>query len=188
MKIAVLGWGSLIWNQENLKIIDNKWFESGPILPIEFARISNGGRLTLVIKPNWTEVTTQYAISAFQQLNQALENLMIREKTVLNRIGYYNFLTDEKHIRPANEVIIPNLKVWRDQTNVDAVIWTDLPPNFYDLRRLTFDLKNINVVLKGLNTEEFDLAKEYIVKAPEQISTKFRSEIEQLINHTRKFK
>jgi hypothetical protein len=188
MKIAVLGWGSLIWNQAELKIIDNKWNKDGPILPIEFARISQDGRLTLVIKPNWKEVTTQYAVSAFEQLNQALENLMVREKTALNRIGYYNFLNNEKHIRPANEVIIPNLKAWRDQTNVDAVIWTDLPPNFYDLRRLTFDLGNVDGFLKGLNQEEFALAKEYIANAPEQISTRYRTDIKQLISQTRKFK
>ena len=48
MKIAVLGWGSLIWNKGNLRLTTN-WTDGGPILPIEFSRISDDGRLTLVI-------------------------------------------------------------------------------------------------------------------------------------------
>jgi 1-acyl-sn-glycerol-3-phosphate acyltransferase len=50
MRIAVLGWGSLIWSPGNLKI-DREWHEDGPFLPIEFARVSQDGRLTLVLFP-----------------------------------------------------------------------------------------------------------------------------------------
>lgn len=39
-KIAVIGWGSLIWCPKGLKIRD-KWKNDGPKLPIEFARISS---------------------------------------------------------------------------------------------------------------------------------------------------
>ena len=46
MKIAVLGWGSLIWDPKELDA-NNEWNNDGPFLPIEFARISNNGRLTL---------------------------------------------------------------------------------------------------------------------------------------------
>ena len=40
MKIAILAWGSLIWQPKELAY--NKtfgWQKDGPILPIEFARI-----------------------------------------------------------------------------------------------------------------------------------------------------
>lgn len=50
MKIAILGWGSLIWNPENLNYYTEfGWSKNEPKLPIEFLRISNNGRLTLVI-------------------------------------------------------------------------------------------------------------------------------------------
>lgn len=49
MKIACLGWGSLIWNPGDLKIKTEDWFSGGPILPIEFVRISTDKRVTLVI-------------------------------------------------------------------------------------------------------------------------------------------
>ena len=48
MKIAILGWGSLVWNPRNLSIINSAWHPDGVLLPIEFARISRDGRLTLV--------------------------------------------------------------------------------------------------------------------------------------------
>ena len=75
MKIAILGWGSLIWLPKDLKFDTNSgWKENGPVLPIEFARISKDGRLTLVITPNGTEVPTLYAVSSFDSLNLAVLN------------------------------------------------------------------------------------------------------------------
>jgi hypothetical protein len=50
MKIAVIGWGSLIWCPGSLRI-QTAWHNDGPSLPIEFARILKDGRLTLVIRP-----------------------------------------------------------------------------------------------------------------------------------------
>ena len=61
MKIACIGWGSLIWNSGVLKI-RNKWYEDGPILPIEFSRISDDGRVTLIIDKSGTPVRTLWAL------------------------------------------------------------------------------------------------------------------------------
>jgi len=51
MRIAVLGWGSLIWKPDK-PAISAPWHANGPLLPIEFARISLDGRLTLVLCPD----------------------------------------------------------------------------------------------------------------------------------------
>jgi hypothetical protein len=48
MKVLVLAWGSLVWDPGALRLASN-WMEGGPVLPIEFSRISDDGRLTLVI-------------------------------------------------------------------------------------------------------------------------------------------
>jgi len=43
MKIAVLAWGSLVWDRRDLAVAGN--FEpTGPRLPIEFCRVSGDGR------------------------------------------------------------------------------------------------------------------------------------------------
>jgi hypothetical protein len=78
MSIAVLGWGSLIWSGGNLGI-KTKWRSDGPVLPIEFARVSQDNRLTLVIQPGSADQPTYWALSQFSTVSQACENLRARE-------------------------------------------------------------------------------------------------------------
>ena len=177
MKIAVLGWGSLIWLPKSLKIIENQWYEDGPHLPVEFARISGDGRLTLVIKPGWQDVSVLYAISNFDIVDTAVENLADREGSPISRIGYIDFLNQKHQIRPANRGLLPVLQAWRKEKNFDAVIWTDLPPNFKDKTKTDFTLNNISSYFKGLSQDVFSVAKEYVENTPQQVETTFRSEI-----------
>lgn len=58
MKIACIGWGSLIWDPRKLKIKEQKWFLDGAILAIEFVRISGNKRVTLVVDSIATPLTT----------------------------------------------------------------------------------------------------------------------------------
>jgi hypothetical protein len=75
VKCAVLGWGSLIWNRAELEIAA-EFAPNGPLLPIEFCRVSKDGRLTLAIDETFGDVCTTYsAPSAFADLGAALENL-----------------------------------------------------------------------------------------------------------------
>ena len=48
VKSVVLAWGSLVWDPRELKTAV-KFTPDGPLLPIEFCRISADGRLTLAI-------------------------------------------------------------------------------------------------------------------------------------------
>ena len=94
--IAILGWGSLIWQPKELEL-DKEfgWKEDGPTLPIEFARISKDGRLTLVITENGTKVPVLYALSNYQNLDEAVLNLAVREGSGRRSIRSYDKTKDE---------------------------------------------------------------------------------------------
>jgi hypothetical protein len=178
MKIAILGWGSLIWQPKDLKFDTNiGWKENGPVLPIEFARISNDGRLTLVITPNGTEVPTLFAVSSFDSLDLAVLNLKKREGTVKENIGSYNKSKDE--FFPKDFSFKENIKKWIQTTDFDDVIWTNLPEN-WEIRNKEkvvikiIDPKDRIEYLQNLIGAESALAEEYIRNTPKQIATTYR--------------
>ena len=80
MKIACIGWGSLVWRPENLQI-QNKWFDDGPLLPIEFTRQSDNGRMTLIIDDSSSFVRTLWALMTVEDLPTAIKSLEERENS-----------------------------------------------------------------------------------------------------------
>ncbi len=181
MNIAVIGWGSLIWDPKLLSI-QTKWFKDGPQLPIEFARISSGDRLTLVIYPDSTPQTTYWALSSYSDLDKATENLREREKTTSENVHWYNGRT--KRIHPSVFAGIKiSAKEWLEaKSKLDAVIWTGLESNWKEQRRTRYStdaaltyLREIEVVAK---------AEEYVRKAPSQIRTRARERIESELGWT----
>ncbi len=181
MKIAILGWGSLIWQPKDLKFDANiGWKENGPVLPIEFARISKDGRLTLVITPNGTEVPTLYSVSSFDSLDLAVLNLAFREGSGRKSIGYYDKAKDE--FSPVDFSFKENIKNWIQTTDFDGVIWTNLPEN-WEIRNeekvviKTIDPKDRINYLQNLKGPESSLAEEYIRNTPKQIATTYRKQI-----------
>ena len=178
MKIAILGWGSLIWKPENLAYnIEFNWSSDGPFLPIEYSRISSDGRLTLVISDEGNEVKTLFAISTFETLDQAILNLAIREGSNISTIGFY--INSSNQISPNNFNQKNNIKNWLEQNNsIDAVIWTNLPENW---KAKTKFLNRIEY-LASLDNKASKSAEEYIRKTPKQINTQLRSEIEERLD------
>jgi hypothetical protein len=86
MTIAILGWGSLIWDRRDLPV-SGEWQRGGPVVSIEFSRISKNseraGCLTLVIdEQHGTNVTTRFARSPRTNLDDAIADLRVREGTM----------------------------------------------------------------------------------------------------------
>jgi len=92
MEIACLGWGSLVWDPRSIPI-RGKWFDDGPLLPIEFARESNDGRITLVISNTDHQVRTLWSLMSLTNLEAAKKALAIREgiseSNIKNCIGFW---------------------------------------------------------------------------------------------------
>jgi len=171
MKIAILGWGSLIWDQRELLTLDG-WQKGGPILPIEFSRISSGGRLTLVIdEQNGVPVKTQYARSGSANLSEAIEDLRKREGSPSHRIGVVSPTIN--NVKTGFDTI----KSWATNEKWDAVIWTGLPSNFADKKDVPFTVENGLVYLSGLVGEEKAEARKYIERAPKEVDTPLRRRI-----------
>lgn len=178
MKIAILGWGSLIWQPKDLKFDTNiGWKENGPVLPIEFARISQDGRLTLVITPNGTEVPTLYSVSSFDNLNLAVLNLAVRESSGKASIGSYIKSKDEFY--PIRFMFKDNIKNWIETTDFDAVIWTNLPEklNLENVTKTEKDPDGRIDYLQKLKGHQSALAEEYIRNTPKKIATTYRNQI-----------
>jgi len=186
MKIAILGWGSLIWSPQTLNYNTTfGWQTNGPILPIEFARISKDGRLTLVLTPNGTNTQTLYAISSYNTIEEAILNLAIREGSGRMSIGFYE--KSNNQFSPINFKYKKNIEDWLEVNNdIDAVIWTNLPEKW--VKETSVKIKkyiepNERIeYLKDLKGNKRAIAEEYIRKTPPQIKTKYRALIEKELN------
>lgn len=187
MKIAILAWGSLIWQPKELAY--NKtfgWQKDGPILPIEFARISKDGRLTLVITENGTKVPVLFTLSNCHNLEEAVLNLAVREGSGRNSIGSYD---KNKDTFSSKFLFKEEIKNWIRNTDFEAVIWTNLGENWNikndkgDIIRQIEPERRIEY-LKELKGNTSAIAEEYIRRTPIKINTDFRKKIEATLNWT----
>jgi len=173
MKIACIGWGSLIWDPRELDA-ERNWRKDGPVLPLEFARKSNDGRLTLVICPGAKELKTYWTIMGPNELLDAKTSLATREGCLTIRpIGCL-----EKTSVP-KDAVQKSIYKWLIASECDAVIWTNLSPRFYEEKRdQAPSLKDALEYLKGLDGATYKKAEEYVRKTPPSIRTYFRKKFE----------
>jgi hypothetical protein len=177
MKIAILGWGSLVWNPENLEIDKTKgqngWLSDGPMLPIEFARISNDGRLTLVIVPGKDEIKTLYSISRFVDLDHVILDLACREGCPKSKIGYFVKSEGTYH---SKSNIRNNIESWiiNQKEEIEAVIWTDLSMNFKEKIGVELSLENVINYLRYQPQDVKVKTEQYIRRAPTVVNTAIR--------------
>lgn len=181
MKIAIIAWGSLVWDPRTLKI-KGDWNDNGPRLNIEFSRVSKDGRLTLVIDPdNGEEVKTYFAQSKRSDIGDAIADLRDREETVRKRIGFVDLIsgTDSKGEFPDQVDVFEYIKGWCRSQNFDAAVWTALPSQFKDKTKMEFSIDNAITYLRRLPKSAKENALQYISNAPQQISTPVRRKLEQ---------
>lgn len=185
IKIGVLGWGSLIWDKEKNEMkgfeIKGDWFEDGPLLPIEFARISNDSRLTLVLFPSTKKkVQVLWACLKSNNLENAIQTLVKREETNNKNISFYERESGKFHCCYFTEIIY-DIKQWTNEKKLDIVIWTDLKSNFYKVANSIFNEINIIKYLKSTSSKDVEA---YIRKTPRQIKTPMREVIERELGWT----
>ena len=169
--IACLGWGSLIWDPRDLPI-RRYWFDDGPLIPLEFARQSMDGRITLVIWPDARPVRSLWTLMDSDCLVEARKQLQRREGTKKPE-----YIGDWSRRRPSPPSI-PGLSEWALARNIDSVIWTKLPPQFKDDDTWQPNVEDVLRYLQALSGTKRDAAEKYIRRAPRQIDTDYRRRIE----------
>ena len=176
MKIAIIGYGSLIWDLDDLEPkVDGHWRRgTGPEMPIEFARVSPKRKLglVLVIHEDVPQASkTSYLMSQRDSLEQAVIDLAARERTDAKHIGY---ATRSGQQFSRTKTIPPNVTEWLDEAGLDAAVWTDLDGNFDDHTGETFSHQAGLSYLRSLSGESLYEAWRYITYAPHETDTPFR--------------
>lgn len=180
MIIAILAWGSLIWEKHrSLDFVKEKgWTRGGPALPLEFARVSKKtrqGALTLVIYPHTQGevVPTRFAESTHEQLEEAIRNLAKVEGTNEGNIGFIDSRSGQSRCQAFPDAASTILE-WAMQHQFDAVIWTDLCSNFEQEVNMAFTVDNAQNYLHSLQGEGAAQARKYIKNAPDEVDTPLR--------------
>ncbi|MBK8174845.1 MAG: hypothetical protein IPK66_06120 [Rhodospirillales bacterium] len=191
MKIAVLAWGSLIWDRRELAIAED-FRPCGPHLPVEFCRVSGDGRLTLVIDETFgASCLTYSAFSAIGDLNGALQNLWIREGSqdeklprdvrAHGRVGFVDVASGNQSDRAMERhpKAVATIEAWVRANGFDAAIWTALASNFSEPDKAAgpFSVKAAIRYLETLGAPKLNPALGYIRSAPAEVQTPVRTAV-----------
>lgn len=176
MTIACLGWGSLIWDSQDLPLASG-WFEDGPLLRVEFTRQSNNGRMTLVLESSAPQIISLWAAMQAEDVASAKTALMAREGT-----------TNGTHVASwslgdPTPATIADLPAWADAHGITGVVWTALPSRFNG-RTIVPTVDQVTAYLGGLDGGIRAEAEAYIRRAPRQVNTPYRRAIETALGWT----
>ncbi|MBA1291116.1 hypothetical protein G7027_20910 [Pseudomonas japonica] len=172
MKIACLGWGSLIWKPGNLPVA-SEWFTDGPRLPIEFSRVGDSGELATALCANAEPVPVLWAWLASPTVEAACSALKAREG-----------------IPPERDDGIGSLAIggnptglisrWAQERGAQGVIWTGLPPRVNGVEGRIPTVDQAIAYLASLTGEVRQHARDYLEAVPAQIHTPYRQTIHEL--------
>jgi hypothetical protein len=172
VKIACLGWGSLIWDPKQLPVIGN-WQKDGPIVSVEFLRQSSDGRITLVLDAGGTQVPSLWAPLKLDNIDSAVAALQeregVRDQAATRDIGRW--------VGDSPPPLISGLTDWARKRSFDAAVWTAL-----DFRSKGHaDRRSADEIIQYLQTltgETRSKAETYVRRAPKQIVTAYRRRAE----------
>lgn len=176
-RIAIIGWGSLIWSPGDLAV-QYPLQPTDLCLNLEFARRASDGRLTLVLDPV-NGVPCQVHATQYEgdNLNEAIRNLRYRERVRSKAwIGYVNLKAGTRRAEafeydPENVLAIEE---WGRRHNWDAVIWSALRSNFPAPYTPEAAIRH----LEALWPHELHKALDYVRNTPPQVKTPVRAAVE----------
>lgn len=169
--IYILGYGSLIWDLDDLapKVTGPWQMGVGPHFPLEFTRISPKRKqaLALVIDEAGDPCPSHAIRSIRHSVAGAANDLAARERTVLDHIGWVDLQagTHQSNYGGVAEMVTD----WCMAEQAAGAVWTDLNGNFDG-----FTVERGIAYLKSLTGESLAAAEEYINCAPIETDTPLR--------------
>lgn len=174
MKIAIIGWGYLIWDRRSLDIAP-QWQPDGPLLPVEFARFASPPRLLPVLVEGAPLQPTFWTLSQKRSVLAATADLAVREGVGTHDIGSWS---RSEAMRPTIGFETP-IAQWVASRGLDGAVWRAVEPNLPDGTQ-GFPSEQLRLeFLRGLVAagQEQD-AREYFERMPAQIRTPFQVLVE----------
>lgn len=177
MRIACLGWGSLIWKPGVLPV-DAHWRRDGPDLPIDFARESDGGELATVICSTAPMSRVMWSLLRTDSMACARELLRQREKIPSSQprsIGsVMRGVAADPRLAYAEAIAL-----WARAQGLDGVVWTALPPRFAGENGRIPGVAQALQYLQTLSEDRRRHAELYVRATPRFVATALREALEQ---------
>lgn len=177
-RIAVIGWGSLIWDLDDLAPkVEGEWrMRAGPALPFEFSLVSRKRKMGLAVcldPENGDECPTHVIASRRADIHEAAQDLYLRERSPsVDFIGA--FCARSGFLRTRLTEVGETVRDWCAATGAAGAVWTDHESNYLDLQGEPFSVAAASAYLRGLTGESIAEAVRYIEFAPETTSTPLR--------------
>lgn len=176
-RILVLGYGSLIWDLDDLapRVRGGWHMAAGPSLPLEFSRVSPKRKLSLVVVIDAAagDPCPTHAIESTRDtVAEAVVDLAAREHTEVGKIGWVDREAGTASAQDA--AIAERVRDWCDARQARGAVWTDLDANFEQATGAPFTVARGIAYLRGLEGESLAAAREYIDGAPVPTDTPLR--------------
>ena len=180
-KIAVIGFGSLLWDLDDLAPkVSGEWkMYEGPILPLEFSLVSRKRHYALALVIDYGDgapCPTCVIDSVRSEIGAAIVDLANRERMEPTNIGFVDRNTGASHSH--REETRNTFWNWIEDSTYDGAVWTDGERNFEALTGRAFSLKTAQDHLRSLQGISLEEARRYIRNAPARVETPLRRALE----------
>ncbi len=173
MNIVCIAWGSLLWKPAPLKLASG-WHPGGPLLPLEFARVSDDSpEVALVLCEDARPMPTYWAYLATQDLDAARAMLGQREKVTAARPDWIGSVPSAGGAQEDARIA-----AWLRRMRIDAAVWTALPAKFEGESGRVPTAEEVVQALVRLPAGERAEAEHYVRHTPAHIDTRYRRIIE----------
>ena len=174
---AILGWGSLIWDLDDLAPqVRGGWaIGAGPALAMEFSRVSakRNGALAVCLDPvHGARCATSAIASVRAAIGAAVTDLARRERAPEARIGAVCLASG--HTSGTIPEVVEDVRRWCLAGGWAGAVWTGLASNFEDHLGEAFSVPRAIGYLRALSGDSLDQAVRYIEQAPAATDTPLR--------------